>query len=56
MKWLLVFFISLAFVSIIIFLIRGNIKDEKIFKAELKNIYPENNEGENDTATAEIVK
>jgi hypothetical protein len=56
MMWLLIIFVSLAFIPLIIFLILRNIKDVKRFKAELKSIYPENNQEEIGKTTDEIMK
>ncbi|WP_462251149.1 hypothetical protein [Ferruginibacter sp.] len=43
MMWLLIILVSLAFITVIVFLIQSNFKEDKRFKAELKNIYPDNN-------------
>jgi hypothetical protein len=56
MMWLLIIFISLAFIPLIIFLILRNIREVKRFKAELKSIYPDNNQEESGNTTDEIMK
>ena len=53
---MLIILVSLAFIPLIIFLILSNMKDVKRFKAELKSIYPENNEEESGTQADEILK
>jgi hypothetical protein len=56
MMWLLIIFVSMAFIPVIIFLIQRNIKEVKRFKAELKSIYPENNAEGSRIPTDEIMK
>ncbi len=56
MMWLLIILVSLAFITLIVFLIQNNIKEDKRFRAELKSIYPENNQEETGNTTDEIMK
>jgi uncharacterized protein YoxC len=56
MNWLILILIGVALVTLVIFLIKRNQKDEAAFEEQLNNDYAKPKEDENDTDAEELTK
>jgi hypothetical protein len=56
MNWPLIIITGILLIGLLVFLVRRNIKDEKLLEKELKNDYPKNKVDEEDILINEVFK
>jgi len=56
MNWPLIIIVGVVLIALIIFLVRRNIKDEKLLEQQLKDDYRKSKENEDDILIDEVLK
>ncbi len=56
MNWLFLILFGIAAIALIVFLVKRNNKDEKVFEDQMNNDYHKSKEEEGDTEIDEVMK
>lgn len=56
MNWFILIIFGMAVTALIVFLVKRNIKDEKVFEDQLKNDFHKSKNEEGDVDTDEVLK